>query len=150
MAKHPKAVQRAQNEIDNAFSQQTLSTPSPTYTECCALPFVDSCVREAMRITATASPRWRCSPDRPLRLLDWNVPPGTAVATSPFTISTHPRLYGDNSEEFVPERWLEASEEQLRVWNAYDAHWGFGYRKCPGRHIGVLVLYKALVTVSVL
>ncbi|KAJ5421827.1 Oxoglutarate/iron-dependent dioxygenase [Penicillium cf. griseofulvum] len=147
MAKHPQAVQRAQKEIDNAFSQQTLSTPSPTYTECCALPYVDSCVREAMRITATASPRWRCSPDRPLRLLDWDVPPGTAVATSPFTISTHPRLYGDNAEEFVPERWLEASEEQLRVWNAYDAHWGFGYRKCPGRHIGVLVLYKTLVTI---
>ncbi|KAJ5592816.1 Cytochrome P450 [Penicillium hordei] len=147
MAKHPQAVRRAHQEIDNAFTQQTLSSPSPTYAECCALPFIDACVREAMRITATASPRWRCSPDRPLRLLGRDVPPGTAVATSPFTISTHPRLYGDNAEDFVPERWLEASEEQLRVWNAYDAHWGFGYRKCPGRHIGVLVLYKTLVTI---
>ena len=33
------------------------------------------------------------------------------------------------------------------MWNAYDAHWGFGYRKCPGRHIGVQVLYKTLVMV---
>ncbi|KAJ5520437.1 Oxoglutarate/iron-dependent dioxygenase [Penicillium fimorum] len=57
MAKHPQAVRRAHQEIDNAFTQQNLSSPSPTYTECCALPFIDACVWEAMRITAATSPR---------------------------------------------------------------------------------------------
>ncbi|KAJ5780655.1 Cytochrome P450 [Penicillium paradoxum] len=146
MSKHPDAVERAHQEIDGAFAQKASSTDSLTYAECCALPFVDACIREVMRITATASPRWRTSPDRPLRIHDRDVPPGTAVATSPFTVSTHPQLYGENSEDFVPARWVEASEEQLRVWNSYDSHWGFGYRKCPGRHIGVLVLYKTFVT----
>ncbi len=108
VAKHPQAVKRAQQEIDDAFTQQSLSSPSPKYSECCTLPFVSACIQEVMRITATASPRWRCSPDRPLHLLGREVPPGTAVATSPYTISTHPRLYGDNAEEFVPNRWLEA------------------------------------------
>lgn len=150
MAKHPEAVQRAQGEIDEAFSQLKPSGPSLTYAECCAIPFVDACIREIMRITATASPRWRTSPDRALRIGDREVPPGTAVATSPFTVSTHPQLYGKDAEKFNPARWVEASEEQLKVWNSYDAHWGFGYRKCPGRYIGVLVLYKSFVTVSFL
>ena len=139
---------RAQREVDDAFAKQEISGPMPTYAECCKLPFVDACIREALRVTSTASPRWRSSLDRPLTLLGKYVPPGTAVSTSPFSISTHKRLYGDDAGTYVPERWLEASEEQLRQWNAYDAHWGFGFRKCPGRHVGVLILYKSLVHVS--
>ena len=55
---------------------------------------------------------------------------------------------GDNADEFMPDRWLRASEEEFRLWRTFDARWGFGVRKCPGRHIGIMVLYKALVLVG--
>ncbi|KAI4117410.1 MAG: hypothetical protein LQ345_002351 [Seirophora villosa] len=44
-----------------------------------------------------------------------------------------------------PERWLQASEAQLRTWETLDVHWGFGVRKCLGKHIGSMVLYKSTV-----
>jgi cytochrome P450 len=148
LVSHPDVLRRAQKEIDEAFTSQVFSGTSPTYDECCRLPFVSACVREALRVMATASPRGRCSPDRSFILMGKYVPPGTAISTSPFEISTHEKLYGDNADVFVPDRWLQASEEQLRLWKTFDAHWGFGVRKCPGRHIGLMVLYKTLVLVG--
>ncbi|KAH8812293.1 cytochrome P450 [Xylogone sp. PMI_703] len=144
MASHQDVFKQAQREVDEAFVEKRYSGEMPTYAECCQLPYVDACIREALRVSSTGSPRWRSSPDRPLTLMGKYVPPGTAVSTSPHAISTHKKLYGDNAHVYLPDRWLEASEEQLRLWNSYDSHWGFGFRKCPGRHVGVLVLYKAL------
>ncbi|KAF7591578.1 hypothetical protein BBP40_001326 [Aspergillus hancockii] len=145
MASHPTTFKRAQKEVDDAFSQLRPSQSSLTFIECCSLPFVTACISESLRLTATGSPRGRCTPDRPLVLMGKQVPPGTAVSTSPFAITTHRNIYGETADTFMPERWLHASEEQLRLWKSYDAHWGFGIRKCPGRHIGMMVLYKALV-----
>jgi cytochrome P450 len=108
---------------------------------------VNACIDEALRFNATSSPRGRSS-DRSFTLMGKYVPPGTALSTSPFEISKHKKLYGDNANQFVPDRWLQASGEQLRLWKTFDAHWGFGVRKCPGRHIGIIVLFKSLVMVG--
>jgi len=141
-------MKRMQAEVDQAFDKNHFSTSSiPTYDECLALPFVSACIRESLRYNATSSPRGRCTPDRSLTLNGKYVPPETSVSTSPHAISTHQKLYGDDAAVFRPERWLEASDEQLRAWRTLDAHWGFGVRKCPGRHIGSMILWKSLVQV---
>jgi cytochrome P450 len=149
MAAHPNILRRSQMEIDGAFTNGLLTGSSPTYDECCRLPFVSSCVREGLRIVASTFPRRRCSPpDMPFYLAGRYVPPGTSVSASACEIGPHPKLYGDNAEEFVPDRWLQASEEQLRVWETFDVHWGFGVRKCLGKHIELMILYKSMVLVS--
>lgn len=148
MAAHHGPLRRAQEEIDQAFATGKLTGPVPTSVECLALPYVHACMREIMRINATSSPRWRASLDRSLPLGDRIVPPGVAIATSPYTICTSPKIWGKDADEFLPVRWLEATEEQLRIWDRYDSHWGFGYRKCPGRFIGTMLMSKSIVMVS--
>ena len=148
MAAHPQVLKRAQTEIDEAFSGQLFTASSPTYDECRRLPFVDACVREGLRIVASTFPRRRCSPqDVPFYLAGRFVPPGTSVSASACEIGRHKSLYGDDADDFVPDRWLQASEEQLHLWETFDVHWGFGVRKCLGKHIGLMVLYKSLVLV---
>jgi cytochrome P450 len=122
----PDVLKRAEKEIDEAFTSWVLSETSPSYDECCHLPFVSASISEALRFKATASPRGRCSPDRAFSLVGKYVPPGIAVSTSPFAISSHKKLYDDNVDEFIPDRWLQASEEEFRLWRTFDAHWGFG------------------------
>lgn len=149
MAAHRGVLQRAQAEIDEAFKNQELTSPSPSYDECLHLPFVNACVREGLRIVASTFPRRRCSPaEVPIELAGKRVPPGTSMSASACEIGRHKQLYGENADLFVPDRWLQASEEQLRIWETLDVHWGFGVRKCLGRHVGSMILYKSLVLVG--
>lgn len=148
MAAHPNILKRAQAEIDEAFRNRSFLSSSPSFDECRRLPFVGACVREGLRIVASTFPRRRCSPpDLPFYLGDEFVPAGTLVASSACLIGRHKVLYGHDADEFVPDRWLRASEDQLRLWETLDVHWGFGVRKCLGKHIGLMILYKSLVLV---
>ncbi|KAH8690317.1 hypothetical protein BGW36DRAFT_433266 [Talaromyces proteolyticus] len=99
MASYPRIMRRAQQEIDDALVRGILSQPSPLYSECCQLQYVSACIREALRITSTASPRWRSS-DRVLNLLGQDTRPRTAIATSPFAISTSKSIYGTDTNLF--------------------------------------------------
>ena len=148
MTAHPFVLKRAQREIDEAIRTDRLSATSPGYNECRRMPFVDACVREGLRIVASTFPRRRSSPPgMPCHLDGKFVPPGTSFSASASEIGRHRDLYGDDADDFRPDRWLEASEEQLRLWETLDVHWGFGVRKCLGKHIGSMVLYKSTVLV---
>lgn len=148
MAAHPHILKRTQMEIDEAYKNQEIATPSPTYEECLRLPLVNACVREGLRFVASTFPRRRWSPPgNAFELAGRYVPPGTSVAASACEIGRNRTLYGSNADEFDPDRWLKASEEDLRRWDTLDVHWGFGVRRCLGRHIGAMVLYKSLVLV---
>ena len=148
MAAHPLMLKRAQSEIDEAIQTHKLSASAPKYNDCRGLPFVDACVREGLRIVASTFPRRRCSPPGvSFHVAGRFVPAGASVSASACEIGRHPKVYGDDADDFKPERWLQASEEQLRMWETLDVHWGFGVRKCLGKHIGSMVLYKSMVQV---
>lgn len=141
-------LQRAQAEVDAAYADGRLSGHVPTYHECQQLPFVTACINEGLRFVASTFPRRRASPPgRPFSLNGMHVPPGTSVSSSAAMIGRHPDLYGDQADQFLPDRWLAASPEQLQEWARHDVHWGVGVRKCLGKHVGLMALYKTLVTV---
>ncbi|KAL8660628.1 MAG: hypothetical protein Q9202_006373 [Teloschistes flavicans] len=149
LAARPSILKRAQREVDETFQTRDISVTWPEYDECKSLPFLDACVREGLRFVASSFPRRRCSPEGSAFYLDGKfVPAGTSVSSSACEIGRHRKLYGDDADEFNPDRWLLATPEQLRLWGTLDVHWGFGVRKCLGKHIGSMVLYKALVQVN--
>lgn len=149
LAARPSMLKRAQKEVDETFATRDISVTWPEYDECRSLPFMDACVREGLRFVASSFPRRRCSPKGSAFSFDGKfVPAGTSVSSSASEIGRHSKLYGDDADEFSPNRWLVATPEQLRLWGSLDVHWGFGVRKCLGKHIGSMVLYKALVQVS--
>ncbi|KEZ40170.1 hypothetical protein SAPIO_CDS9220 [Scedosporium apiospermum] len=144
IANDPSVFSRAQAEIDNAYTQGRLSGPVPTYDECRNLPFVTACVNEGLRYIASTFPRRRSS-TRPLLLDGKYVPAGTSISSSAASIGRHPAIYGDQADQFLPDRWLDASPEQLQEWARLDVHWGVGVRKCLGKHVGLMALYKTII-----
>lgn len=149
LAARPYMLKRAQKEVDETFQTRDISIAWPGYDECRSLPFLDACIREGLRFVASSFPRRRCSQEGSGFFLDGKlVPAGTSVSSSASEIGRHRKLYGDDADEFNPDRWLQATPEQLRLWGSLDVHWGFGVRKCLGKHIGSMVLYKSLVQVS--
>ncbi|CAI7616271.1 unnamed protein product [Penicillium glandicola] len=57
-----------------------------------------------------------------------------------------PEAFGQNTEIFHPERWLDSSPEQLRL---MKRHWELGFStgkwRCLGKDVALLELQKVLV-----
>jgi hypothetical protein len=56
------------------------------------------------------------------------------------------KVFGEDAKVFRPERWLEASAEQLRVMEMAHIGFGRGRRVCIGQHIAVMEMKKVIPT----
>ena len=120
-----------------------------------ALPYLDACVREAMRMHPPVGMIMeRFVPPQGLELPDGTkVPPGVAVGLNPYIINRNTSVYGEDVETFRPERWLQEdgeSEEgfsaRLANMNACDLTFGAGSRICIGKHLGLVETFKVVAT----
>ncbi|KAF9778790.1 hypothetical protein IL306_003266 [Fusarium sp. DS 682] len=120
-----------------------------------ALPYLEACVREAMRMhPGVCMLLERYVPESGLKLPDGSfVPPGTAVGINPYVAGRNKGVYGTDADSYRPERWLqnegETEEEysqRMRLYNAADLTFGGGSRVCIGRHLAQLELYKIVAT----
>jgi cytochrome P450 len=72
------------------------------------------------------------------------LPEGTIVGCNAWTIHRDRGIFGENADEFVPERWLvEDDEEQhLRAMENAIFTFGAGSRICLGKNIALLEISK--------
>ena len=54
------------------------------------------------------------------------------------------QVYGDDAAQFNPERWLKASEEQVREMKRCNMAFGAGPRVCIGRNISFMEIVKLI------
>ncbi|EWG52238.1 hypothetical protein FVEG_11028 [Fusarium verticillioides 7600] len=125
------------------------------YSTARSLPYLDAVVRESLRMhPSVAMPLERYVPDTGLTLPDGSfVPPGVSVGLSPYIIGRNERVWGEDANEFRPERWLKTEDEddedyqrRLRKMNSADLTFGGGSRICIGRHIALIQIYKVVAT----
>ena len=69
------------------------------------------------------------------------VPEGTEVTCNPWLVHRDRTVFGEDAEEFNPERWLE-SEERTKILTKYSATFGYGSRACLGKDIAMIELFK--------
>ncbi|KAF4419121.1 Pisatin demethylase [Fusarium acutatum] len=126
-----------------------------SYSKARSLPYLDAVIRESLRMhPSVAMPLERYVPDTGPTLPDGTfVPPRVAVGLNPYIIGRNEEVWGQDANEFRPERWLKMEDEneeeyqrRLRKMNAADLAFGGGSRICIGRHIALIQIYKAVVT----
>lgn len=73
-------------------------------------------------------------------------PAGTTVGCNPASLHRNPDIFGGNAEEFSPDRWIQGSESDagMKAMERYNLTWGGGARRCPGRHLAELIVYKVV------
>ncbi|KAK5056768.1 hypothetical protein LTR84_012300 [Exophiala bonariae] len=73
-----------------------------------------------------------------------HIPGGTIVGINPWVTNRDATVFPD-PDEFKPERWLKASESQLKQMdNILELNFGGGSRKCIGRNISMIEMQKVL------
>ncbi|KAJ5209155.1 hypothetical protein N7449_003534 [Penicillium cf. viridicatum] len=84
-------------------------------------------------------------------------PPGTIVGMNPYIVARNKAVWGDDPEEFLPERWLrdvdggemeEDYQVRLSKMNAAELAFAQGSRVCLGKPMGLSQSHKVLVTLA--
>lgn len=128
--RHPGALERAREEV--------LSGTTPAegfeYHQVSALPFVDACINETMRLKPVA-PIIMLQPARDTVVAGIEVPKGALIMCLMRAGATDERRFPD-ANAFDPARWLAgaSASSPKRV----SMPFGAGPRLCPGRYLAIL------------
>ncbi|KAI0544660.1 cytochrome P450 [Xylaria curta] len=127
VAKREQCCARLSSEITAA--QESGSKTS--YELSRSLNYLRTCVQEAFRLSAapTQFPRLVDS-SRNMELNGVRLPPDTVLSSSSYIVAKNEALYGSQLDEFLPERWINASEETKKARRKYDLRFGYGARTC--------------------
>ncbi|KAI1745229.1 cytochrome P450 [Xylaria scruposa] len=140
LMKNPETLKKLENELTAAGIQGV-----PAFAEVSKLPYLNAVLRESMRVfTPLSFPMERLVPAGGAVIAGMYFPEGTSVGCMPAAIHLNKGVFGDDVDEFRPERWLIEDREQLRLMEA--AHMGFsrGRRNCLGQNIAVLSMKKVV------
>ncbi|KAJ5112136.1 cytochrome protein [Penicillium argentinense] len=148
---------RVWNRLRAEFPARCPSDPPVvSYKSAREVPYLDAVVREAMRChPGVAMLLERYVPNGGLNLPNGqHVPAGAVVGMNPYVTGRNKSVWGEDAEEFRPERWLrdqtreteEAFQKRLQLMNNTDLTFGGGSRVCIGKHFGLLEVYKVIAT----
>ncbi|GJJ06879.1 hypothetical protein Clacol_001075 [Clathrus columnatus] len=150
MILYPKVQKKAHEELDRVITR----TRFPTFEDRRVLPYVSAICKEVLRwhpVTPLAVPH-SLSEDDIIVVRDeksggsdserrYFVPAGTIVFGNSWAILHSEELYGDNVNDFVPERFLKEGVRDP------DPAFGFGRRVCPGRDFAEGTLFIMIASV---
>jgi len=136
LAQNPAAQHKLQKELDDAAGLD--DSPVLGYNQVKSLPYLDACINEALRIHSTSSLGLpRLVPEGGLNVLGRHYHEGTVLSVPSYSIHRESKTWGDDPENFRPERWLENDASVLhKAFNPFS----FGPRACVGKNLASMEL----------
>jgi cytochrome P450 len=129
-------------EIDAAEEQGMLSE-LVSWSESQKLPFLDAVIREALRLHPTVGlVLERVVPKGGRQIRGRFFKEGTIVGANAWVVHRDKAVFGQDTEAWRPERWLEADEAQKKKMESSNLAFGAGSRTCLGKNISRLEMYK--------
>ncbi|KAL1962133.1 hypothetical protein VTN77DRAFT_537 [Rasamsonia byssochlamydoides] len=140
---HPETLRRLYEELIETEKQNGLTRPFPTWKEVRDLPYLDACINEAIRLHPPfCLPFERVVPKGGITICGQYFPEGTVVGMSPYVVNRHRATFGEDADEWNPDRWLGKGEEHRKKLEQSVLTFGAGRRICLGRYIAWLEMKK--------
>ncbi|KAI1365497.1 cytochrome P450 [Xylaria arbuscula] len=144
LIRHPRALSKLRSELQAQRAAGKLSS-IVTAAEAEACPYLQAVMYESLRLhSPVAFMLDRDVPPEGMTICGKFVPGGTAVGTNPWAIQLNPKVWGDDVDEFRPERWLEC--EDPGYLRRFFFAFGGGTRTCIGRNISWVEIEKLVPT----
>ena len=143
----PGVYEKLIAEIDEAYLAGKVSRPVITFDEAISLPYFSSFIKEVLRIDPSAPGIYpRVAPKDGYTLNGLFVPEGTVVSTNAWVNNRNKEVYGQDADDFNPERWMESEEKSTTMENL-SFTFGYGPRICLGKNIALIELHKVVFQV---
>ena len=112
------------------------------------LPLLDAILMETLRLhSANPGPWPRRTPASGCRIGDFsNIPANTIISASSYSLHRNPAVF-PQPEEWLPERWLDATAENRKEMMRWFWAFGSGARLCLGSHFAVRSTFGAFVSI---
>ncbi|KAJ5379968.1 uncharacterized protein N7496_002396 [Penicillium cataractarum] len=142
---HRDSMQCLYNELLQHEAQGLLTRPVPQWKEVQGLTYLDACLNEALRLHPPfCLPFERVVPDTGLSIGDYYLPPGTLVGMSPYVVGRYKPAFGQDADQWRPERWLECSPQDRRKMESSMITFGAGRRVCLGKNVAIMEIKKLI------
>ena len=137
---HPEVYKRLQEEIDEFYEQNNLCEPV-SYTQTQQMPYLKAVVMESLRLfPSIVYQLLRYSPDGGITIDNRYIPAGYHIGISPMAQNRDKDVFGEDANEFRPERWLESAARSSFLESNNMTFGGNGSRTCVGRNIALVYI----------
>src|SRR5579864_5584679 len=139
LAQHPEVEQKLHSELD-----RVLCGRAPAFSDLAALPYIDSVIKESMRLYP---PAWSLARTvvSDIEVRGFRIPAGSNIVMSQWIMHHDPRYFPE-PEKFVPERWLEERSRKLPRFAYFP--FGGGPRQCIGAAFATMEANLLLATIA--
>ncbi|KAL1888261.1 hypothetical protein Sste5346_009653 [Sporothrix stenoceras] len=112
------------------------------------LPYLDACIKEAGRLHSPVGLAMErvVTSKAGLEVCGAHLPQGTVVGLNPWVVHRDPRIFGEDADEWNPDRWLRPKDETRAAMERSLLTFGAGHRTCLGKNISYLEIYKLIPT----
>lgn len=149
---NPRVYQNLRTEIDSGIASGKISSADTVIkdVEARKLPYLQAVIWESLRMCPPLfGLLTKVAPPGGETFNGIFFPGGVEVVISPASLTRRKDIFGEDSDIFRPERWLEADEAtHVKYMSTVDLVFGSGRFGCLGKNIGMLELNKVFVEVS--
>ena len=136
----------AQLSVGNNGNQK--AAPVFSWATAQKLTYLDACICEAMRLHPVQRlPHDRAVPPGGMTICGHHVPAGTDVGVCSAVLHRRVEVFGEDVETYRPERWSEASAEQVQLMKNSMFTFSYGKYSCLGQNISKMEMYKFIPSV---
>ncbi|CAJ0962321.1 unnamed protein product, partial [Mesorhabditis belari] len=126
LAKHPQIQRRLQEEIDQVYGEEEIS-----YDGLGELKYMDCVLKETLRLNPLGTVVVSRVAGQDLELAGVQLKKGDQIQVDAYSLQRDKEIWGDDAEEFNPDRWLNLTVEQKEA----DLSFGAGPRQCVGMRL---------------
>ncbi|KAK9781184.1 putative Cytochrome P450 [Seiridium cardinale] len=141
----PGIYERLQSEINSAIPSGDIpTTGNVEYTQALNLEYFQACLKESMRLRpAVGLNITRYAPPEGVELEGIFFKGGTRLALNGWVLHRDKSVFGEDAEQFRPERWLE-DEQRAKTMERFMFQFGGGSHVCIGRNLALLEINKVI------